>query len=90
LSSLSLGNFPGSLFVGALLGTVEEQGDPAGDDVLEIGPGPGVTTDLLRTLVPRLTTLEVDADSAAALQQRLDGSGVRVVHGQGLSERRTN
>ena len=56
-----------------------------GDDVLEIGPGPGVTTDLLRMLVPRLTALEVDADSAASLEKRLDGSGVRVVHGDGAA-----
>src|SRR5438105_9284977 len=59
------------------------QGAELGDDVLEIGPGPGVTTDLLRGRVRRLTALEVDADSAAALQQRLDGTGVRVVHGDG-------
>src|SRR5437762_8525189 len=61
------------------------QGVELGDDVLEIGPGPGVTTDLLRGRVRRLTALEVDADSAAALQQRLDGSGVRVVHGDGAA-----
>jgi ubiquinone/menaquinone biosynthesis C-methylase UbiE len=51
-----------------------------GDNVLEIGPGPGVTIDLLRGLVPRLTALEVNADLATALQQRLDGSGVHVIH----------
>ena len=61
------------------------QGVELGDDVLEIGPGPGVTTDLLRGLVRRLTALEVDADSAAALRQHLDGSGVRVVHGSGAA-----
>src|SRR5262249_23976003 len=61
------------------------QGVELGDAVLEIGPGPGVTTDLLRTLVPRLTALEIDADSAAELRQRLDGSGVRVVHGDGAA-----
>ncbi len=61
------------------------QGVQLGDDVLEIGPGPGLTTDLLRTLVPRLSALEVDADSAAALATRLDGSGVRVVHGDGAA-----
>ena len=54
-----------------------------GDDVLEIGPGPGVTTDLLRGRTRRLTALEVDADAAAALQKRLNASGVRVVHGDG-------
>jgi SAM-dependent methyltransferase len=61
------------------------QGVELGDNVLEIGPGPGVTTDLLHDLVPRLTALEVNADLAAALQQRLDGSGVHVVHGDGAA-----
>ena len=61
------------------------QGVELGDDVLEIGPGPGVTTDLLRTLVPRLTALEVDADLASALKKRLNDSGVRVVHGDGAA-----
>jgi SAM-dependent methyltransferase len=56
-----------------------------GDDVLEIGPGPGVTTDLLRGRTQRLTALEVDADAATALQGRLNDSGVRVVHGDGAA-----
>jgi SAM-dependent methyltransferase len=56
-----------------------------GDDVLEIGPGPGITTDLLRTRTRRLTALEVDAAAAASLEKRLDGSGVRVVHGDGAA-----
>ena len=61
------------------------QGVELGDDVLEIGPGPGVTTDLLRGRTRRLTALEVDAAAAAALRQRLNGSGVRVVHGDGVA-----
>jgi SAM-dependent methyltransferase len=61
------------------------QGVDLGDDVLEIGPGPGVTTDLLRGLIRRLTALEVDAGAASALRHRLDGSGVRVVHGDGAA-----
>jgi SAM-dependent methyltransferase len=52
-----------------------------GDDVLEVGPGPGVTTALLRGRTRRLTALEVDADAAAALRARL--GGVTVVHGDG-------
>jgi SAM-dependent methyltransferase len=56
-----------------------------GDDVLEIGPGPGVTTDLLRGRTRRLTALEVDAAGATALHKRLNGSGVRVVHGDGAA-----
>ena len=61
------------------------QGVELGDDVLEIGPGPGVTTDLLRARTPRLTALEVDAAAAVALQRRLDGTGVRVVQGDGAA-----
>jgi SAM-dependent methyltransferase len=56
-----------------------------GDDVLEIGPGPGVTTDLLRLRTRRLTALEVDPATAAALENRLTGSGVHVVHGDGAA-----
>jgi SAM-dependent methyltransferase len=61
------------------------QGVELGDDVLEIGPGPGVTTDLLRGRTQRLTALEVDPAAAAALQNRLGGAGVRVVHGDGAA-----
>jgi len=53
--------------------------------VLEIGPGPGITTDLLRKRTQRLTALEVDAAATAALHKRLNGTGVRVVHGDGAA-----
>jgi SAM-dependent methyltransferase len=56
-----------------------------GDDVLEVGPGPGVTTDLLRGRTQRLTALEVDPAAAASLRARLNGSGVRVVEGDGAA-----
>ena len=52
-----------------------------GDDVLEIGPGPGLTTDLLRQRTPRLTALEIDDALASALAERLAGTNVEVVHG---------
>jgi SAM-dependent methyltransferase len=52
-----------------------------GPNVLEIGPGPGLTTDLLRTSVPRLTALEIDAALAGSLSSRLKGSNVWVVEG---------
>ena len=52
-----------------------------GDDVLEVGPGPGLTTDVLRTRVGRLTAVEIDDDLAAALDARLLGRNVTVVHG---------
>lgn len=49
-----------------------------GSDVLEIGPGPGLTTDWLRNRCTRLTCLEVDRDLARSLEQRTAGSGVHV------------
>jgi ubiquinone/menaquinone biosynthesis C-methylase UbiE len=52
-----------------------------GPHVLEIGPGPGVTTDLLRTSVPRLTALEIDATLASSLSLRLKGSNVQIIEG---------
>jgi SAM-dependent methyltransferase len=51
-----------------------------GDDVLEIGPGPGRTTDLLRELTPRLTAVEVDPGLAAALASRMAGTNVEVIN----------
>ena len=54
-----------------------------GDDVLEIGPGPGLTTDLLRQRVAAVTAVELDADLAADLRVRLAGSNVEVIWGDG-------
>jgi SAM-dependent methyltransferase len=55
--------------------------DALGRDVLEIGPGPGMTTDLLRARVPQLTSIELDPVLAAGLQRRLEGTNVTVVEG---------
>jgi SAM-dependent methyltransferase len=52
-----------------------------GDDVLEVGPGPGLTTDLLRERTASLTALEVDAALAGELARRLTGTNVEVVYG---------
>ena len=52
-----------------------------GDEVLEVGPGPGLTTDLLRPRLARMTALEIDARLARALAARLGGTNVRVIHG---------
>jgi len=52
-----------------------------GSDVLEVGPGPGLTTDLLRPRFERLTAIEIDDRLAAALQQRLADTNVAVVRG---------
>jgi SAM-dependent methyltransferase len=61
-----------------LLPWVEAAGD-LGDDVLEIGPGPGLTTDLLRQRVLRLTAIEMDTTLAAPLRNRLAGTNVEVI-----------
>src|SRR5277367_2002464 len=52
-----------------------------GQHVLEIGPGPGTTTDYLRERVNHLTSLEIDRGLASALRGRLGASNVEVIHG---------
>ena len=52
-----------------------------GPNVLEIGPGPGLTTGLLRISAPRLTALEIDPILAGSLSARLKGSSVRIIEG---------
>lgn len=59
-----------------VLGAIE-----LGHDVLEVGPGPGLTTDLLRPKVDRLVALEIDDALAVALATRLAGTNVEVIHG---------
>ena len=54
-----------------------------GDDVLEVGSGPGRSTDLLRSLAPRVTAVEVDPELAAGLAQRLAGTNVEVIEADG-------
>jgi SAM-dependent methyltransferase len=65
-----------------LLPWLTDNGD-LGDDVLEIGPGPGRTTDLLRERAAHVTALELDASLAVALAARLTGSNVEVLQGDG-------
>ena len=57
------------------------RGVELGDEVLEVGPGPGLTTDLLRKRVSRVTAIEIDPRLAEALRQRTLGQGVEVVTG---------
>ncbi len=52
-----------------------------GNSVLELGPGPGLTTDLIRQKVQRLTAIELDANLAAFLSRRLHHSNVEVITG---------
>jgi SAM-dependent methyltransferase len=52
-----------------------------GDDLLEVGPGPGLTTDVLRRKAARVTAVELDLSLARPLATRLAGSNVRVIAG---------
>lgn len=53
-----------------------------GDDVLEVGPGYGATTDVFGASVPRLTSAEIDGELAAMLRERFAGMpSIEIVHG---------
>ena len=52
-----------------------------GAHVLEVGPGPGITTDLLRSRVAHLTCVEIDGSLAAALARRTANGNVTVING---------
>jgi SAM-dependent methyltransferase len=65
-----------------LLPWVEQVGD-LGEDVLEVGPGPGRTTDLLRERAKQVTAIEMDERLAAELRDRLAGTNVEVLTGDG-------
>jgi ubiquinone/menaquinone biosynthesis C-methylase UbiE len=52
-----------------------------GDDVLEVGPGYGATTDVLSESVPRLTSVEIDEELSAMLRERFaDTPTVEIVN----------
>jgi SAM-dependent methyltransferase len=50
-----------------------------GEAVLEVGAGPGLTTDAIRQMVPLLTAVELDEELAAALAERFADTNVEVV-----------
>lgn len=56
-------------------------GGGLGDDVVEVGPGYGAATDVVRDHVARLTAVEIDPALAGALAERLAGTNVEVVEG---------
>jgi ubiquinone/menaquinone biosynthesis C-methylase UbiE len=57
-----------------------------GDDVLEVGPGYGATTDVLCRAVPRLTSVEIDEELATMLTERFaDVPSVEVVNADATS-----
>jgi ubiquinone/menaquinone biosynthesis C-methylase UbiE len=57
-----------------------------GDDVIEVGPGYGATTDVLSMAVPRLTSVEIDDELAAMLHERFaDTPTVEIVNADATS-----
>jgi ubiquinone/menaquinone biosynthesis C-methylase UbiE len=57
------------------------EGVDLGDRLLEVGPGPGLTTEVLRRQVRHVTAIEIDRGLAGSLARRLSGTNVDVVHG---------
>ena len=56
-----------------------------GSHVLEVGPGPGLATELLRKRCPRLTCLEIDPVFALPLRDRMKNTNVTDVEGDGTN-----
>ena len=54
---------------------------PLGDEMLEIGPGPGAATGWLRDRVKKLTVIEIDEEAAAKLAKTYADTNVEVVTG---------
>jgi ubiquinone/menaquinone biosynthesis C-methylase UbiE len=51
-----------------------------GRELIEVGPGPGASTDWLHDRVQRLVAIELEPDAAAALEDRFAGTNVEVVN----------
>ena len=57
-----------------------------GDDVIEVGPGYGATTDVLRESIAHITSVEIDEQLVAMLTERFaDAQNVEIVHGDGTA-----
>jgi SAM-dependent methyltransferase len=61
------------------------RGIDLGSAVLEVGPGFGVATDVLRQTLPSLVSIEIDRRLAHSLGERLTRTNVRVVQGDGTA-----
>jgi ubiquinone/menaquinone biosynthesis C-methylase UbiE len=57
------------------------EGIELGDHLLELGPGPGRTTEVLLETADRITALDLDEGLVAALAHRLTSPGFEAVHG---------
>ena len=52
-----------------------------GDHALEVGPGPGLTTEILARRARSLTAVEIDHELATTLRNRMTGTNVTVEEG---------
>ncbi|MGH9397624.1 MAG: class I SAM-dependent methyltransferase [Terriglobia bacterium] len=52
-----------------------------GGDVLEVGPGTGLTTEILRIRCERLTALEIDPKLARQANKRMRGTNATIIRG---------
>lgn len=59
-------------------------GVQVGDDVVEIGPGPGILTEALLDAGARVTAAELDLKLCALLEQRFSGREFRLLQGDAL------
>ncbi|MEP6716905.1 MAG: class I SAM-dependent methyltransferase [Terriglobia bacterium] len=57
------------------------EGLSPGAQILELGPGPGLTTELLQGVTPRLIAIEIDFALARRAADRLRGTDARVIQG---------
>jgi ubiquinone/menaquinone biosynthesis C-methylase UbiE len=57
------------------------EGIELGDHLLELGPGPGRTTEVLLETAARITALDLDEELVVALAHRLARPGFEAVHG---------
>ena len=60
---------------------VVTHGVDLGEDLLEIGPGPGAATEWLRHRVRRLVAVELEPEATAKLAERFAGTNVEAVTG---------
>jgi ubiquinone/menaquinone biosynthesis C-methylase UbiE len=50
-----------------------------GENILELGPGPGLTTDVLRLMAKRMSAIEIDPRLAKSLRARMQAAHVEDV-----------
>ncbi len=61
------------------------RGADLGPSVLEVGPGPGLVTDVLRTMYSSIVAVEIDDGLATSIGGRLRGTNVHVLRGDGAA-----